>query len=177
MITHTTGEDPASPVRGQLPAEILTFGLAGETFAMNVIRVQEILDLAPVTRVPNAGSFSPGIINVRGNIVPLVNLRHCFGLSPAPPGQTSRTIVFEIAIQGETTRVAVAVDTVYNVETLQELTVEEIPEIGTRWNRAFVHGIARIRDRLTVVLDLDAVFEMELNMAEPKQIGTPRSEH
>lgn len=161
--TDHLAEDEAALANDDVqPTALLTFALGGETFAINVIRVQEILDVAPYTRVPNADPFSPGVINVRGNVVPVVDLRYRFGLPPLARGETARTVVFDIELAGEPTRVAAAVDAVWNVEPMGDLLIEEIPEIGTRWNRDFVHGITRIRDQLTIILDLAAVF-LEVN--------------
>ena len=141
--------------------QVLTFALESEVFAIKVIRVQEILDIVPVTIVPNADPFAPGIINVRGNVVPLVDLRHRFGMAPKPPGTAGRTVVLDAVIDEETTRVALTVDAVRDVVPVETLGLTEIPGIGTRWNRDYVQGITRIDDQLTIVLDLDAVFNLD----------------
>ncbi|MEM9383803.1 MAG: chemotaxis protein CheW [Pseudomonadota bacterium] len=146
---------------------LLTFELGGEVFAINVMRVQEILDIVSMTPVPHANRFAPGVINVRGNVVPVIDLRYRFGMPPRDQGKSTRTVVFEVRVEGETTRVAMAVDAVYNVEPVQELTIEELPESGSKWNGKLITGIARIRERLTIILNLENVFDTSVESTKP----------
>lgn len=146
---------------------LLTFELGGECFAMNVMRVQEILDIVSMTPVPHADKFAPGVINVRGNVVPVIDLRYRFGMPPRDQGKSTRTVVFEVLMEGETTRVAMAVDAVYNVEPVQDLRIERLPESGSKWNGKLIKGITRIRDRLTIILNLENVFDTSIESTKP----------
>ncbi|MEO0971640.1 MAG: chemotaxis protein CheW [Pseudomonadota bacterium] len=149
------------------PSSLLTFGLGRDTFGLNVMRVQEILDIVSVTRVPHANAFAPGVINVRGNVVPVIDLRHRFGLPPKPEGKSNRTVVFEVTLDGQNTRVAMGVDMVYNVEPLVDIEIEPLPESGTKWNKELIRGITRIRDQLTIILNLDGVFDTSIQSTKP----------
>ncbi len=162
-----TAATPAQTLEPELPTSLLTFGLAGETFGMNVMRVQEIIDIVTITPVPHADKFAPGVINVRGNVVPVIDLRYRFRLPPREAGRSTRTVVFEVQLEGESTRVAMAVDAVYNVEPLQDLAIEKLPESGTKWNEKLIAGITRIRDRLTIILDLENVFDTTIDSVKP----------
>ncbi len=108
--------------------------------------------------VPNANPFVPGVINVRGHVVPVIDLRRRFGLPTKVKGEPGRTVVFEVDLGDERTRVAMTVDTVRDVIALDALDVEAIPEIGTRWDREHVAGITRIDGALIVVLDAENIF-------------------
>ena len=159
-MSTTVSATPPAPADGAMAGahELLTISLAGELFGIEVVRVQEILDIVPVTAVPNADPFAPGVINVRGHVVPLIDLRHRFGLPPAPDGASGRTVVFEVQLEDERTRVAMTVDAVRDVLSVAPDRLEDIPEIGTRWNRAYVAGITRLDGELLIVLDAESVF-------------------
>jgi purine-binding chemotaxis protein CheW len=146
---------------------LLTFRLDGEAFAFPVTRVHEILNPIPVTPVPNAAAFAPGIINVRGVVVPLLDLRHRLRLKPAEDTKASRIIVFEVDLAGGPQKVAFRVD---SVEQVLEFTAKEIiplPELGSVWPRRFVKGSVRHDGELIVLLDAQELFEPSQNQAEP----------
>lgn len=160
-------DTPTAEPELDLPTCLLTFGLAGETFGMNVMRVQEILDIVSVTRVPHADRFAPGVINVRGNVVPVIDMRYRFSLPPRDPGRSTRTVVFEVQLEGQTTRVAMTVDAVFNVEPLHDMEIEPLPDSGSKWNGKLITGITRIRDRLTIILDLENIFDPTIESTKP----------
>lgn len=160
-VTAASAQDMFEAELDESQRQVLTFALASERFAIKVTRVQEILDIVAMTPVPNADPFAPAVINVRGNVVPLIDLRQRFGLPPKPEDAVSRTVVFDVTLTGEVTRVAAMVDAVHDVVPIEQMSLEEIPEIGTRWDRRFVRGIARIDDHLTIVLALDNVFNLD----------------
>lgn len=138
--------------------EVLTLGLQGETFALPASIVREILDLIPISEVPNASPFVGGLINVRGKVVPLADLRVRFGMERAPPTIDSRIIVVEVELEGESTTVGLMADKVYEVTELQDAAVEKTPRIGMRWNPEFIKGIGKRGDDFVILLDIDRVF-------------------
>lgn len=156
--------------------QALTFKLCNEIFAMEVTRVEEILDNVNITRVPGADAFAPALINVRGNVVPLIDLRHRFGLPEVGETIDTRTVVFDVDIQGISTKVALKADSVNNVTDISDIDVSELPEVGTRWNRDFVKGITRQKDEVVIVLDIEQIFN-SLDQFSTHQTGEKNETH
>ncbi len=138
--------------------EILTLGLEGEIFAIDVAHVREILDLVPVTEVPNSRPFVPGLINVRGSVVPLADLRLKFGMEPRPPTIDARIVVIEIEIDGLPTTVGIRADKVYEVTELAPQALAEAPRVGMRWRPDYIRGIGKRGGDFVVVLDIARIF-------------------
>src|ERR1700690_4183731 len=99
-----------STTRDFQPLVVLTLELQGELFAIPAIQVQEILDLVPITDVPSADPFASGLINVRGRVVPLADLRHKFGMEPREATIDTRIVVIEVAVDGDPTVVGIRAD-------------------------------------------------------------------
>ena len=138
--------------------EILTLGLNGETFAVPAGIVREILDLVPVTGVPNAPPFAAGLINVRGKVVPLADLRVPLAMEQTPPTIDSRIVVVEVKLEGEPTTVGILADKVHEVTEVAEAAMEQTPRIGMRWRPEFIKGIGKRGDDFIIILDIDRVF-------------------
>ena len=139
-------------------APILTVRLGGEVFAIPAGIVREILNIGRVTPVPTAPAFVCNLINVRGRVVPLADLRLRFGMPAAEPTMDTRIVVLEVGIEGEPTTVAVLADKVYEVTQLDEVVSIDIPRIGSRWRPEFVAAIGRRNGQFVMVLDIDKVF-------------------
>jgi purine-binding chemotaxis protein CheW len=141
------------------PVEILILGLSGEAFALEAGIVSEILDMVSVTDVPNAPDFAPGLINVRGKVVPLVDLRICLGMSQKANSIDTRIIVIEGVIDGEPTIVGLLADKVYEVTEIDMQALETTPKVGMSWPSEFIRGIGRRKDGdFLIILDIDAIF-------------------
>jgi purine-binding chemotaxis protein CheW len=139
-------------------ARILTVRLGGEVFAIPASIVREILDVGRVTPVPTAPAFVCNLINVRGRVVPLADLRLRFGMPAAEPTMDTRIVVLEVGLDGEPTTVAVLADKVYEVTQLDEVVSTDVPRIGSRWRPEFVAAIGRRNGQFVMVLDVDKVF-------------------
>lgn len=142
---------------GQL--EVLTFDLAGETFALEAMLVREILDLLPETIVPGASPLVRSVVNFRGKIIPIADLRLAFDMSAAENTVDSRIIVIEIDIDGEPTQIGIRTDKVHEVATLNQADAEKPPVVGMRWRREFVHELVRQPGGIVVLPNLGAIFE------------------
>jgi purine-binding chemotaxis protein CheW len=138
--------------------EVLTLSLDGHAFALEASRVREIVDLMPVTEVPGSNQFVNGLINVRGNVVPLANLRHKFGMPPAPSTIDTRIVVIEVDLGGDRTMVGLLADKVYEVTEIAPSAVEETPRIGMSWRPEFIRCIGKRGDDFIVVLDIENIF-------------------
>lgn len=138
--------------------QMVTFLLADENLAVETSMLREILEPMPVTRVPQAGAFAGGLINVRGTVVPVVDLRVALRLPRPGPGPDTRMLVLEVPLSGEVTPVAVLADAVRDVVDIPAGAIGAVPGVGSRWPPDLVRGIARHLDSFIVLPDLPAIF-------------------
>ena len=134
--------------------EALTLGLGGEIFAIDANGVHEILDLIPQTQVPGAQPLVGHLINVRGKVVPLADLRIKFGMERTPPTIDTRIVVVEVELDGEPTVVGLLADKVYEVTSIGGGSIEDTPDIGMRWDPAFIKGIGKRGADFIVIPDI-----------------------
>jgi purine-binding chemotaxis protein CheW len=142
--------------------EVLTLGLDGHIFALEAAHVREILDLVPITEVPTANPFVAGLINVRGKVVPLADLRTKFGMERRATTIDTRIIVIEIPLGGDQTTIGLLADKVYEVTEIHAAAIEETPRIGMTWRQEFIRCIGKRGDDFIVVLDIATVFSSVL---------------
>lgn len=138
--------------------EALTFDLQGETFALEASLVREVLDLLPETEVPGAPPFVSAVINFRGRIIPLVDLRLAFEMACGDPTIDTRIVVIEHPLDGEPTLIGLRADKVHEVTSITEESTEDAPRIGLRWRTDFIRRLARRDGDLIVIPDLDQIF-------------------
>ena len=143
------------------PMRALTLRLDDELFAIRAESVREILDLVPVTEVPNSTPFAFGLINVRGRVVPLANLKVAFGMAEVEPDQDTRIVVIETEIDGEPSIVGILADKVYDVTDIEPAAIEEAPRVGMRWRPDYVRGIGKRRGDFIIIPDMQRIFEIE----------------
>jgi len=143
---------------GDRSLEVLTFALQGEIFALEATDVREILDLVPITEVPNSEPFVSGLINVRGKVVPLADLRLKFGMAQLSPTIDTRIIVIEIDLDGDPTIVGVRADKVYEITGMAAAALEETPRIGMRWRPEYIRCIGKRGADFIAVLDVGRIF-------------------
>jgi purine-binding chemotaxis protein CheW len=138
--------------------QVLMLGLAGEMFALDARQVREILDPIPVTRVPGAQPYVSSVLNVRGKVIPLADLRVRFGMPPASITPDSRFIVLEIDLAGEPTTIGIVADKVYEVTDLDATTLQKAPPIGMRWRPEFIAAIAKWKDEFIIVPNMKQIL-------------------
>lgn len=138
--------------------QYLTFELDGEIFALGIAKVREVLDFTTVTRVPRMPAFIRGVINLRGSVVPVVDMRLKFGLPPADQTINTCIIIVEIDVDGEQVALGALADSVKEVVELDGSDIESAPRIGTRLNTDFILGMGRRDDRFLILLDINRVF-------------------
>jgi purine-binding chemotaxis protein CheW len=143
----------------------LTFALQGEVFAIHAEGVREILDLVPITEVPNAPNFASGLINVRGRVVPLADLRVTFGMERPEPDPDTRIVVIEIELGGEPAIVGILADKVHDVADIETSAIEEAPKVGMRWRPEYVRGIGKRNGDFIIIPDMARIFGTELSVA------------
>ncbi|PLX94846.1 MAG: chemotaxis protein CheW [Desulfuromonas sp.] len=150
--------------------QYLTFRLGEEIFAVDVTQVREILDLIPITRVPQMPEFMLGVINLRGSVVPVINLRRKFRMEQVENTRESCIIVLEIQLEGEQLVIGALADSVQEVLELGEEQIEPAPRIGTRLNTEFIRGMGKKEDDFLIILDIDRVFSSD-ELARVQDVG------
>ncbi len=141
--------------------QYLTFKLDEEVFAVDVAKVREILDFTTVTKVPQTPDFMRGVINLRGSVVPVVDMRLKFGLSQTGKTVNTCVIVMEINLGGETVVVGSLADSVQEVLELESEQIEPAPRIGTKLRTDFISGMGKHNEQFIIILDIDKVFDEE----------------
>lgn len=142
--------------QGQL--EVLTFDLQGETLALEAFLVREIVDLLPETPVPGALPLVGSVVNFRGRIIPVADLRLAFGMAAADATVDSRIVVIEIELDGETIQLGIRTDKVHEVTTLHHAASEQPPQVGMRWRRDYLRELVRRDEGVVLLPDLPAIF-------------------
>jgi purine-binding chemotaxis protein CheW len=138
--------------------QYLTFQLGEEVFAVDVSHVREILEFTTLTKVPRTPDYMRGVINLRGSVVPVLDMRLKFGLSRTERKVDTCIIVVEAFFEDESAIIGALVDSVQEVLELEPDQVEPAPRIGTQLKTEFIKGMGKRDDRFMIVLDLDKVF-------------------
>ncbi len=141
--------------------QYLTLKLEEEVFALDVAKVREILELTTITKVPQTPEFMRGVINLRGSVVPVIDMRLMFGMSRTEQTVNTCIIVAEVALNGETIVLGVLADSVQEVVELDPEKIEPAPNIGTKLNTDFIKGMCEVDGHFVMILDIDTVFSTE----------------
>jgi purine-binding chemotaxis protein CheW len=142
-------------------SQYMTFKLGNELFAINVAQVREVLEVSTITRVPTAPDYMRGVVNVRGKAIPVVDLRLRFGLPATVDTVSTRVIVMELLLDGETTVLGGMADSVHEVIEMEPANIGPPPRIAMRWRTEFIQGMGRRGDDFIIILDVNAVFASE----------------
>jgi purine-binding chemotaxis protein CheW len=141
--------------------QYLTFKLDDETFALTIGKVREVLDFTSVTRVPQTPEYMRGVINLRGSVVPVMDLNLKFGMAQTEQTVNTCIIIVEIAMDGETTILGALADSVQEVLELEPEQIEPPPKIGTKLRTEFIKGMGKHNDEFIIILDIDRVFSAD----------------
>lgn len=138
--------------------QYLTFMLAGEEYGVDILRVQEIKGWDSVTSIPNTPDFVKGVINLRGTIVPIVDLRERFDLDSKEYGPTTVVIVLKVITEGEDRIMGIVVDAVSDVYNVTDESIRPTPEIGGVIDTSFVRGLASVDKKMVIFLEIDQLI-------------------
>lgn len=145
----------------QNSSQYLSFFLGGEAYAIGILRVREILEYQPATRVPQTPASIRGVINLRGKVIPIVDLAMKFGLPPTQTTKWTCIIVVETTMAGETAIMGVLADSVSEVIDLAPSEIETPPTFGTRVKVDYLRGMGRAGQKFVLLLDIDRVLSAE----------------
>lgn len=155
--------------------QYLSFKLEGEEFALDISRVREVLDVTRITKVPQSPNFMRGVINLRGAVVPVVDLNMKFGNKTTEKTENTRIIISEIDLEGDETVLGVLADSVNEVMEIEPESIEPAPKIGTGVNTDFLKGMGKRDEEFVMILDIDKVFSADdlncLSQTEQDDIG------
>ena len=156
-------------------ANYLTFTLDTEVFAVDISQVREVLDFTTVTRVPRTPEFMLGVINRRGGVVPVIDLRLKFGMPKSEKTIVGCIIIVEVKIEDEATMIGALADSVQEVIELTSEAIEPAPKIGTKLNTEFILGMGKRNDEFIIILDIDKVFSVDELTVVQEASNTPES--
>lgn len=141
--------------------EYLTFILNGEEFGIDILCVQEIRGWSPVTEIPNTPEYLKGVINLRGVIVPVVDLRERFTQQPQDYDSTTVVIILRAVIDTKTVVVGIVVDAVSEVYKLQQKDIKQSPDFGTHIDSRFIDGMATIQEKIIILMNAQSLLDVE----------------
>lgn len=139
----------------------LTFSLAGEEYGIGILKIKEIIGMMPITCVPQTPDFIKGVVNLRGKVIPVMDLRLRFGMPANAYSERTCIIVVETDGPEGTVQVGVVVDAVSEVLNIKAEEIEATPAFGTRFNTDFILGMAKMNGGIKILLDIDRVLGSE----------------
>lgn len=139
----------------------LSFKLKKETFAFEISQVREVLDFTEVTKIPGTPPFMRGVLNLRGNVVPVIDLQLKFGMGRTEKSTNTCVIIVEVTVEGEVTQVGALADSVQEVLDLDSKEIEPPPKIGMNMESKFIMGMGKHNDEFIIILNIAKIFSME----------------
>ena len=148
-------------VAADVPAQYLTFLLGEHVFALGIERVREIIQYAQMTTVPHTPGFVRGVINLRGAVVPVIDLQARLGRARATVGEKTCIVIFDAHSEGERVELGLMVEAVSEVIEIGAAQIEPAPQFGAVVRREYIHGMARLKNRFVVLLDPERSLDIE----------------
>lgn len=161
MAEETQMIDQAVKAIADREGKYLTFTLAGEEYGIGILKIKEIIGMMPITTVPQTPAFVKGVINLRGKVIPVMDLRVRFGIKAIEYTERTCIIVVEIAGQSATIQIGIVVDSVSEVLNIKASDIEDTPAFGTQLDTAFILGMAKIEGSVKILLDIDRVLKVQ----------------
>ena len=159
--TGTRALAPAAPPAPQEPTQFLTFMLAGEAFAIGILAIKEIISYTTLTTVPMMPACVRGVINLRGAVVPVMDLLSRFGKPSSEVTKRTCIVIVEVETQGERQDIGVVVDAVNEVLEIPAEEIEPPPAFGARIRTDFIRGMGKVKGRFVILLDLGHVLSLD----------------
>ena len=158
---ETTVIDQAVKAAADREGKYLTFALAGEEYGIGILKVKEIIGMMTITTIPQTPGYVKGVINLRGKVIPVADLRLKFGMEAMTYNDRTCIIVVEIESAERTIRMGIVVDSVSEVLNIKSTDIEDTPNFGSHLNTAFILGMAKLNGSVKILLDIDRVFREE----------------
>lgn len=168
MSSTATIEKPATESRG---GKYLTFALGSEEYGLQILKVREIFGYMEITAVPRTPAYVRGVINLRGQVISVIDLRTRFGMPAVEKTEQTCIIVVEINLQGRRVNMGIVVDRVSEVLNIPNQQIEDAPEFGVDIDTSFILGMGKIGTSVKILLDIDKVLTRE-EVAEVGAVAT-----
>lgn len=174
-MTRTTQPPLPSPDTARHCAQYLTFLLGGEMFGISILTIKEIIEFHEVTTVPMMPHAVRGVINLRGAVVPVVDLQARFGRQPRPVTKRTCIVIVELGASSEMPVVGVVVDGVSEVLDITAADIEPAPAFGAQLRTDFIAGMAKVRERFVILLSVEHVLAIDelAALAGERQLAAP----
>jgi len=153
--------DQAVKVMAEREGKYLTFSLAEEEYGIGILKIKEIIGMLPITSVPQTPDFVKGVINLRGKVIPVIDLRLRFSMGEIEYTERTCIIVVEIESQAGTVMIGIVVDSVSEVLNIKGDDIAETPTFGTRLNTEYILGMAKMGGGVKILLDIDKVLSAD----------------
>lgn len=154
----------------------LTFYLGSSIFAFDVSRIQEILKMKPITRIPRAPDYISGVINLRGSVLPVIDVRIKFGMPTKASDENTCIIVVNTNIDGQKLKLGALVDNVIAVQDISPYQIENTPSLGSTFNPGFVDGLVKLDEQFILLANIDQMFSSDYSqlLADPEKENSNR---
>jgi len=166
-LAETRGSAATGATRA---GKYLTFRLAAEEYGLKILKVREIIGLMPITKMPEAPSYVRGIINLRGRVIPVLELRARFGMESISDNEETCIIVVDLSSEGRSTLMGILVDAVSEVLDIKEDEIQDPPSMGGDSECDFIHGIGKVRGGVKILLDIDKAIVAGANNQLPDEL-------
>ena len=160
-MAETETMDQAVKVMGKREGKYLTFTLAEEEYGIGILKLKEIIGMLPITSVPQTPEFVKGVINLRGKVIPVIDLRLRFGIGEIDYTERTCIIVVEIASQAGTVQIGIVVDSVSEVLNVKGDDIADTPTFGTKLDTEYILGMAKMEGGVKILLDIDKVLSAD----------------
>lgn len=161
VLEQHVASDAAGNVLGGAGAQFLTFELNSEIYGINILNIREIIDFGNITRVPMMPRFIAGVINLRGNVVPVVDLALRFSDRPSVRTKRSSIVILDVEYEEQKLEIGITVDVVNEVLDISLSNIEPAPSFGTKIRTDFISGMGKVDGQLLVLLDIENILSVE----------------
>jgi purine-binding chemotaxis protein CheW len=148
------------------PGKYLTFALAQEEYGLPVLKVREIIKIMDITAVPQVPPHVKGVINLRGKVIPIIDLRLKFGMPTVDYTERTCIIVVEVELEARRIMLGVIVDSVSDVLNIAADEIEATPDFGERLDTTYMQGVAKIKGKVKIMLDLDRILAVDTGFTQ-----------
>ncbi len=161
MVEAVQNVDETTGMVSEMAGKYLTFSLAGEEYGIGILKVKEIIGMMPVTPVPQTPLFVKGVINLRGKVIPVLDLRLKFGMEEIEYTERTTIIVVEVGLHSGLVEIGIVVDSVSEVVNIKAEEIEKTPAFGSSLNTDYILGMAKLEGTVKILLDINQVLTSE----------------
>lgn len=158
MENNSTKEIVNTTETGGIDSKFLTFTLADEEYGIGILKIKEIIGMMPITSVPQTPDFVKGVLNLRGKVIPVLDLRIRFSIPPLDYTERTCIIVVEVEVKSGMITMGIVVDSVSEVLPIKPEDIENTPSFGTKVDTTYLLGIAKTDDGVKILLDIDKIL-------------------